>query len=107
VRFTEPEHQAALGQHLRVVALRMLEHSQRLLISSAWITYRMREPTHRLDVLREDLETRINNRLDILQHGLEVRRQCLNARLGTTLLDRPNARCVMSGTAVSKVVAVH
>ena len=83
VGLAEAEHQARLREHARVVALRMLEHAQRLLVARARVAHRMRQASHGLDVLREHFEAGVDHRLDVREHALEIRRQRFDSRGGT------------------------
>src|ERR1700722_932704 len=98
VRLTEPEHQTALRQNLRVVTLGVLEHAHRLLVSRARIAHWVRQAPDRLDVLRKHFQSGINNRLDVRQDAFKIGSQRLDSRRRTALLDRAYARRVVSSS---------
>src|SRR6185312_2971124 len=106
IRLTQTQHQAALGQYRRHVLLRMREHSQRLLVPGARISHRMGEASHGLDVLRKDIESGVDDRLDVFEHSPEVRRQCFNSGRRIASLDRTDAGSVVAGAAVRQIVAI-
>src|SRR5690606_24137755 len=64
------------------------------------------QPPHRLDVLREHVEARGDDRLDVREIAGKVGRQRLDGGFRAARLDRANARGVVAGAAVGQVVAV-
>ena len=56
VGLAQPQHQAALGEHRRAMALGVREYRQGALVAGARIAHRVRQAAHGLDVLREHLE---------------------------------------------------
>ena len=102
----ETQHQAGLGQPIRAVTLGVRQHTQRLLVARAGIAHRMGEPTHRLDVLREDLEPGVDHGLDVGRDALEIRDQGLDRGLRHQVLDGPHRGGEMRRAAVRQVVAV-
>ena len=83
------------------------EHGQRLFVGRARIAHGMRQATHGLDVLREDVESAVDDRLDVGHHALEIGRQRLDRGCGIEALDLAHARREVRGAAVGQVVAIH
>ena len=67
----------------------------------------MRQPTHRLDILRKHFEAARNDRLDIGQHALEVRRQRFDcgARIQRLISRTQAAKCAAPPSG--KIVTIH
>ena len=53
VLLAEAEHQAGLGQHIGSVSFRVRKHVDCAVIAGAGIAHRMRQASHRLNVLCE------------------------------------------------------
>ena len=107
VGFPESEHEAGLGQDLGLVLLGVRQNAERLLIARTRIAHGMREPLHRLDVLRKDFESRIHHGLDIAQHALEIRRERFDGDVWRAPLDGANGFGVVPGAAIRQIVAIH
>src|SRR5215469_18517561 len=56
VSLAESQHEAALGEHCRAVALGVSEHGECLLVAGARIPHRVRQAAYGLDVLRKHLD---------------------------------------------------
>ena len=84
----------------------MGEHAQRLLVAGARISDGMGQAAHRLDVLRENIQAGVDDRLDVREHPLEVRRQRLDRGVGITALDGPNTGGVVAGAAIRQIIPV-
>jgi hypothetical protein len=65
--------------------LRVGEHGKRLVVRRARIAHRVRQPSHRLDVLREYFETAVDHRFDVARDALEIRCQRFDGRRGIQL----------------------
>ena len=86
--------------------LRVGEHRERLVVGRARIAHRMRQAAHRFDVLREHVQAAVDDRLDVAQHALEIRRQRLDRGVGIESLDLADAGGEMRRAAVGQVVAI-
>ena len=106
ITLAETQHQARLGQHIRAMPFRMLEHPQRLLVTGTWVAHGMRESLDRFDVLSKYLQSAVHDRFDVDQAALEIRRQCLDRGCGAELFDRTYAGREVGGATIGKVVPV-
>ncbi len=102
-----PSIRLVLVSTVGLVLLGVREHGERLLIAGARIAHGMRQPLHRLDVLREHFESRIHHGLDVAQHALEIRRQRFDGDVRRAPLDGANGAGVVPGAAIRQIVAIH
>ena len=102
-----PSIRLVLVSTVGLVLLGVREHGEGLLVARARIAHRMRQPLHRLDVLREHFEARIHHGLDVAQHALEIRRQRFDGDVRRAPLDGANRSGVVRGAAIRQVVAIH
>src|SRR5690606_26423095 len=95
IGLAESEHEARLGENVGTMLLRMRQHIERLLVAGSGIAHGMREATHRLNVLRKDIDAAIDHDFDMRMITLEVRGQRFHRRLRTKPLDLAHAGCEM------------
>jgi len=78
----------------------MRENPDRLRVSCARIANHARQSLDGLEILRKDIDARIDHGLDVRLPAAEVRGQRLDLDAGTSRLDGANAVGVMAGAAV-------
>ncbi len=79
---------------------------ERLLVAGARVAHLVRQPLDGLEILREHVETRIDDRCDVGEVAGEVRRQRFDGRPRAARFDRADAVGVMPRAAVRQVVAI-
>ena len=104
VGFAEADHQAALGR--QPPASYVSERPQTHFVSGARAHLR-RQPPHRLDVVPENVRTRVGNQVDQLLARVEVGNQQLDRRIGIQFPHRAHGLGPQGGSAVGQVIAVH
>ena len=104
IGLAEAQHQAALGGCAK--ALGAGQHMERALVAGARIAHRGRQAAHRLEVLREDVRARREDRRHGLRAALEVGRQRLDPGGRGTALDGADAGRVVRRAAIRQIVPI-
>src|SRR3569833_833481 len=103
-RFTQPQHDTALGTHIPFFQGLLRLHAAPVLGLYAHLP---RQPFHRLDIMRYDFRSRLDDTGDILLLRLESGDQGLQCRMGIEGLYRPDGILPDDAAAVFQFIPVH
>ncbi len=104
---TQAQHQAGFGEHIGSVVLGMCQHGKRLFIAGARIAHGVSQATHGFHVLGKHLNAGVQYGLNVGQYTQKIGGQRLDRGIRVFRLHRPHAGCVVTGTAISKIVPIH
>mmetsp|Transcript_5130 Transcript_5130/g.22907 ORF Transcript_5130/g.22907 Transcript_5130/m.22907 type:complete len:436 (-) Transcript_5130:137-1444(-) len=108
VALAQSEHDASFGdQTLGSRRLGVPQDAEGLIVPGSRVPHAFLQPLHRLDVVSENVQTRVGEVRHRALVALKVRREALGEDLGLERLEGPDGPREVLGSAVGDVVAVH